>query len=111
MPAAFTPWTHALCSRSRRDLLLGGVPVNRGRIASCRCYSVSRCGMSAAAAGSSRHLPVVVSETAQTYGRAGSTCSAHGIRGETVTGISQRLLAHYGGLRGRFRLAVAELAQ
>ena len=40
-----------------------------------------------------------------------SPCSAHGIRGETVTDISPRLLAHYGGLRGLFRLDVAELAQ
>jgi DNA repair protein RadC len=34
-----------------------------------------------------------------------------GIRGETVTDVSQRLLAHYGGLRGLFRLDVAELAR
>jgi hypothetical protein len=34
-----------------------------------------------------------------------------GIRGETVTDVSQRLLAHHGGLRGLFRLDVAELAQ
>jgi hypothetical protein len=33
-----------------------------------------------------------------------------GIRGETVTDVSQRLLAHHGGLRGLFRLDVAELA-
>jgi hypothetical protein len=40
-----------------------------------------------------------------------SPCSAHGIRGKTVTDISQRLLAERGGLRGLFRLDVAELAQ
>src|SRR4051812_26701516 len=34
-----------------------------------------------------------------------------GIRGETVTDVSQRLLAHHGGLRGLFRLDVAELAR
>ena len=34
-----------------------------------------------------------------------------GIRGETVTDVSQRLLAHHGGLRGLFRLEVAELAR
>src|SRR5918997_2581321 len=34
-----------------------------------------------------------------------------GIRGETVTDVSQRLLAHHGGLRGIFRLDVAELAR
>src|SRR5215213_5496826 len=33
-----------------------------------------------------------------------------GIRGETVTDVSQRLLAHHGGLRGLLRLDVAELA-
>ena len=33
------------------------------------------------------------------------------IRGETVTAVSQRLLAHHGGLRGLFRLDVAELAR
>jgi hypothetical protein len=31
--------------------------------------------------------------------------------GETDTAVSQRLLAHNGGLRGFFRLDVAELAQ
>ena len=31
--------------------------------------------------------------------------------GETVTDLSQRLLAHHGGLRGLFRLDVAELAR
>ena len=34
-----------------------------------------------------------------------------GIRGETVTDVSQRLLAHHGGLRGLLRLDVSELAQ
>jgi DNA repair protein RadC len=34
-----------------------------------------------------------------------------GIRGETVTDVSQRLLAHHGGLRGLFRLDVVELAR
>jgi DNA repair protein RadC len=34
-----------------------------------------------------------------------------GIRGETVTDVSQRLLAHHGGLRGLYRLDVAELAR
>jgi DNA repair protein RadC len=34
-----------------------------------------------------------------------------GIRGETVTDVSQRLLAHHGGLRGLFRLDVTELAR
>jgi len=34
-----------------------------------------------------------------------------GIRGETVTDVSQRLLAHHGGLRGLLRLEVAELAR
>jgi hypothetical protein len=34
-----------------------------------------------------------------------------GIRGETVTDVSQRLLAHHGRLRGRYRLNVAELAR
>ena len=34
-----------------------------------------------------------------------------GIRGETVTDVSQRLPAHHGGLRGIFRLDVAELAR
>ena len=34
-----------------------------------------------------------------------------GMRGETVTDVSQRLLAHHGGLRGLFRLDVAELAR
>src|SRR5215203_619370 len=34
-----------------------------------------------------------------------------GIRGETVTDVSQRLLADHGGLRGLFRLDVAELAR
>src|SRR5215211_248274 len=33
-----------------------------------------------------------------------------GIRGETVTDVSQRLLAQHGGLRGLFRLDVVELA-
>jgi hypothetical protein len=33
------------------------------------------------------------------------------IGGETDTAVSQRLLAHHGGLRGLFRLDVAELAQ
>ena len=34
-----------------------------------------------------------------------------GIQGETVTDVAQRLLAHHGGLRGLFRLDVAELAR
>ena len=34
-----------------------------------------------------------------------------GLRGETVTDVSQRLLAHHGGLRGLFRLDMAELAR
>jgi DNA repair protein RadC len=33
-----------------------------------------------------------------------------GIRGETVMDVSQRLLAHPGGLRGLYRLDVTELA-
>lgn len=33
-----------------------------------------------------------------------------GIRGETVTDLSQRLLAQYGGLRGLFRMEISELA-
>jgi DNA repair protein RadC len=32
-----------------------------------------------------------------------------GIRGETVTDVSQRLLVHHGGLRGLLRLDIAEL--
>ena len=40
----------------------------------------------------------------------GSRCSAYGIPGESVTDVSQRLLAQHGGLRGLFRLDVAELA-
>ena len=31
--------------------------------------------------------------------------------GETVTDLSQRLLAHHGGLRGLFRMDIAELAR
>ena len=34
-----------------------------------------------------------------------------GVRGETVTDVAQRPLAHHGGLRGLFRLDVAELAR
>lgn len=34
-----------------------------------------------------------------------------GIRGETVTGIAQRLLAHHGGPQGLLRLDGAKLAQ
>jgi DNA repair protein RadC len=34
-----------------------------------------------------------------------------GIRGETVTDVAQRLLAHHGGLRGLFRMETAELAR
>jgi DNA repair protein RadC len=34
-----------------------------------------------------------------------------GIRGETVTDVAQRLLAHYGGLRGLFRMETGELAR
>jgi DNA repair protein RadC len=34
-----------------------------------------------------------------------------GIRGEMVTDVAQRLLVHLGGLRGLFRLDVAELAR
>ena len=34
-----------------------------------------------------------------------------GLPGETVTDVSQRLLAQHGGLRGLFRLEVAELAR
>ena len=34
-----------------------------------------------------------------------------GVRGETVTDVSKRLLAHHGGLRGLFHLEVAELAR
>jgi DNA repair protein RadC len=34
-----------------------------------------------------------------------------GLPGETVTDVSQRLLADHGGLRGLFRLEVAELAR
>ena len=33
-----------------------------------------------------------------------------GIRGETVTDMSQRLLAEHGGLRGLFRMEISELA-
>jgi DNA repair protein RadC len=33
------------------------------------------------------------------------------VRGETVTDLAQRLLAHHGELRGLFRLDVAELAR
>jgi len=33
-----------------------------------------------------------------------------GVRGASVTAVSQRLLAHHGGLRGLFRMDVAELA-
>jgi hypothetical protein len=69
--------------------------------------------MSAAAAGSSRHLPVVVSGTAQIYGRTYLTYLylSTGIRGKTVTDISPRLLTQHEGLRGRFLLDVTELAQ
>jgi DNA repair protein RadC len=34
-----------------------------------------------------------------------------GIRGETVTDVAQRLLAEHGGLRGLFRLDIAELSR
>lgn len=34
-----------------------------------------------------------------------------GIKGETVTDLSQRLLAHHGGLRGLYRLEISELAK
>src|SRR3954462_10814290 len=34
-----------------------------------------------------------------------------GIPGETVTDVAQRLLAHQGGLRGLFRMDLAELAR
>ena len=34
-----------------------------------------------------------------------------GIRGETVTDVSQRLLAHHGGLRGLFRMDKAVLVE
>ena len=34
-----------------------------------------------------------------------------GLKGETVTVVSQRLLAQHGGLRGLFRMDVAELAR
>ena len=34
-----------------------------------------------------------------------------GLKGETVTAVSQRLLADYGGLRGLFQMDVAELAR
>jgi hypothetical protein len=40
-----------------------------------------------------------------------SPCSAHGIRGKTVTDISPRLLTQHEGLRGLVRLDAAELAQ
>ena len=33
------------------------------------------------------------------------------MKGETVTDVSQRLLAEHGGLRGLFRLDIAELAR
>jgi hypothetical protein len=32
------------------------------------------------------------------------------MKGETVTDVSQRLLAQHGGLRGLFRLDIAELS-
>ena len=38
-------------------------------------------------------------------------CSVYGIAGETVTAVSQRLLAHHGGLRGLFRMDIAELSR
>jgi hypothetical protein len=41
----------------------------------------------------------------------GLSCSHTGTVGETVTGLSQRLLAQYGGLRGLFRLDLSELAR
>ena len=34
-----------------------------------------------------------------------------GLKGETVTDLSQRLLAQHGGLRGLFRLEISELAE
>src|SRR5918997_3145890 len=34
-----------------------------------------------------------------------------GMKGETVTDVSQRLLAEHGGLRGLFRLDIAELSR
>lgn len=34
-----------------------------------------------------------------------------GLQGETVTDVSQRLLAQHGGLRGLFRLEISELAE
>jgi DNA repair protein RadC len=39
-----------------------------------------------------------------------STCSVNGIVGETVTDLSQRLLAQHGGLRGLFQMDLTELA-
>jgi DNA repair protein RadC len=59
------------------------------------------------------HLPAVpgcvTHRKAQDHGRAAGTCQP--ACGESVTAVSQRLLAHHGGLRGLFRLEVAELAR
>jgi hypothetical protein len=41
----------------------------------------------------------------------GSTCSAYRHPGETVTDVAQRLLAQHRGLRGWFRMDLAELAR
>jgi DNA repair protein RadC len=59
-----------------------------------------------------RSLPfVIVGDVAQHH-CCWLTVSPHtGNQGETVTDVSQRLLAQHGGLRGLFRLDIVELSR